>query len=323
MRQPRLKPEGQVNVFHCISNAVGKQRLFHNPEKEQFRRLMWHYAAFCHMQIITHTMLESHFHIVVRAPAEVELTDDQLLAALEGFYGKTSSQANEFKDATAGNKKRLKKLREKYLKRMGDVSMFMKELKQAFSRWYNKRHDRVGTLWAARFTSLLVQDMSTALLMVAAYVDLNALRAGIVKDPKDYRYCGYAEAVGGNKLAQKGLKTLVAPRASWKEFQSDYRKYLFIQAGKPGHSGKAQLSREEILKVYEKGGELSIAQLLRLRIRYFTDGVVLGTQEYVEQMWRQFRKECSPKRKTGARKMKGGDWDGLMTMRDLQKEVIG
>ena len=124
-------------------------------------------------------------------------------------------------------------------------------------------------------------------------------------------------------MCEKGLKTLVAPGQSWKEFQKDYRKFLFIQAGKPGHSGKAQLSRAEILKVYEKGGELSIAQLLRLRIRYFTAGVVLGTQEYVEQIWRKYRKECSPKRKTGARKMKGGDWNGLMTMRDLQKEVIG
>ena len=104
MRQPRLKPEGQVNVFHCISNAVGNQRLFHNPEKEQFRKLMWHYAAFCRMQIITHTVLESHFHIVVRTPAEVDLTEDQLLAALKKFYGKTSPQVNEFKEATKGNK---------------------------------------------------------------------------------------------------------------------------------------------------------------------------------------------------------------------------
>lgn len=32
---------------------------------------------------------------------------------------------------------------------------------------------------------------NTALLTMAAYIDLNAVRAGIVADPKDYRYCGY------------------------------------------------------------------------------------------------------------------------------------
>jgi hypothetical protein len=217
----------------------------------------------------------------------------------------------------------LKALRDKYHRRMGDVSMFMKELKQAFSRWYNQRHDRFGTLWAERFTSLLVEDRSTALLVVAAYVDLNALRAGMVPDPKEYRFCGYAEAVAGNELAREGLLTLVAPGASWRSFQCAYRKYLFIQAARPGQAGKAQLSREEILKVYEAGGKLSVAELLRLRIRYLTDGVVLGSKEYVEKMWRKYRRKSSPKRKTGARKMKGGDWEGLMTMRDLQKEVIG
>lgn len=324
MRQPRLKPAGQTNVFHCISRTTGGQRLFRDPEKEQFRRLMWRQAAFCHLQIITHTMLGNHFHIVVRCPAQVDLTDAQLLTALQTFYGKASAQAKAFKQAMdQDNQERLETLREQYHRRMGDVSVFMKELKQAFSRWFNKRHDRYGTLWAERFTSLLVQDRSTALLVVAAYVDVNALRAGMVQDPKEYRFCGYAEAVAGNQRAREGLLTLVAPGASWRKFQCAYRKYLFLQAGRPGQAGKAQLSREAILEVYEQGGKLSVAELLRLRVRYFTDGVVLGSKEYVEAIWRQYRKKCSPKRKSGARKMKGGDWEGLMTMRDLQKQVIG
>ena len=29
MRQPRLKPPGQVNVFHCLSRTAGRQRLAH------------------------------------------------------------------------------------------------------------------------------------------------------------------------------------------------------------------------------------------------------------------------------------------------------
>ena len=35
-----------------------------------------------------------------------------------------------------------------------------------------------------------------------AYIDLNAVRAGIVEDPKDYRFCGYGEAVGKGKLGE-------------------------------------------------------------------------------------------------------------------------
>jgi len=326
MRHPRLKPEDQVNVFHCISRTAGGLRLFGDPEREMFRKLLWHHAAFCQVQIITHTMLSNHFHIVVRTPAQVNLDDDQLLAALQAFYGKDAHQVKAFQIALKKKKKdpkRIEQLRDKYHKRMGDVSMFMKELKQAFSRWFNKRHDRFGTLWAERFTSLLVQDQSLALWVVAGYVDLNGLRAGMTRDPKEYRFCGYAEAVAGHPPAREGLLTLMPPGCTWKKFQGAYRKFLFLEAGKPGHSGKMQLEREEIEKVLQAGGGLNIAQLLRLRVRYLTAGVILGSQEFVEATWKKHCREQSPKRRSGARKMKGGDWQGLRTMRDLQKDVIG
>lgn len=40
---------------------------------------------------------------------------------------------------------------------------------------------------------------------MAAYIDLNPVRTGIVDDPKDYRFCSYAEAVVGVVEAKKGL----------------------------------------------------------------------------------------------------------------------
>jgi hypothetical protein len=97
---------------------------------------------------------------------------------------------------------------------MGDVSVFMKELKQRFSKWFNKERNRFGTLWAERFKSVLVEDQPGVVQTVAAYVDLNPVRAGLVKDPKDYRWCGYAEAVGGNETARRGLAS-VHRSAEW------------------------------------------------------------------------------------------------------------
>ncbi len=35
--------------------------------------------------------------------------------------------------------------------------------------------------------------------MIAAYIDLNPVRAGMVADPADYRWSGYGEAIGGGK----------------------------------------------------------------------------------------------------------------------------
>ena len=68
---------------------------------------------------------------------------------------------------------------------MGDVSAFMKELKQRFSIWFNRSHKRFGTLWAERFKSVLIENAASALRTVAAYIDLNPVRAGLVEDPKE------------------------------------------------------------------------------------------------------------------------------------------
>jgi putative transposase len=52
---------------------------------------------------------------------------------------------------------------------------------------------------------VLLERSEHSLATMAAYIDLNPVRAGMVRDPKDYRYCGYGEAVGGRGQARKGL----------------------------------------------------------------------------------------------------------------------
>jgi putative transposase len=45
---------------------------------------------------------------------------------------------------------------------------------------------------------------------VAAYIELNPVRAALCADPKDYRYCGYAEALAkGCPLARQGIRTIL------------------------------------------------------------------------------------------------------------------
>ena len=54
--------------------------------------------------------------------------------------------------------------------------------------WFNKRENRKGTLWEERFTSVLEGELAT-LSVMSAYIHLNPVRAGLVQDPKDYRWC--------------------------------------------------------------------------------------------------------------------------------------
>jgi hypothetical protein len=75
--------------------------------------------------------------------------------------------------------------------------------------WYNKENKRVGTLWEERFKSVLLQG-GGALATVAAYIDLNPVRAKIVEDPADYRWSGYGEACFGVAQSRRALRELVA-----------------------------------------------------------------------------------------------------------------
>ena len=131
---------------------------------------------------------------------------------------------------------------------------------------------------------------------VAAYIELNPVRAGLCADPKDYRYSGYAEALAkGSLLARQGIRTILGQpeTISWKELSGEYRKYLFVKgssrsANKPLAFDLATAQRV----VEEQNGELPLAQRLLCRIRYFTDGVILGSQDFVESHFSRLKQKA-------------------------------
>lgn len=321
MRQPRIIISDQTAVYHCISRCAGNQFLLQDPDKEQLRRMLWQQADFCGVQIITHGILDNHFHVEVRVAPVGELSDAQLLGRAERFYPPQAPLLRRMHQELARDGVLSYRLRQQLLRRMGNLSCFMKELKQRFSRWYNGCHERFGTLWAQRFTSVLVQDDPEVVRTIALYIDLNAVRAGLVMDPKDYRFCGYAEAAAGNPLAQAGLLSALGME-SWEKGGPEYRQMLYLAAGTAGAAGKALLSRAAILKVLAEGGEIEPGEALRLRVRHFCDGLVLGFQEYVEGIFQQFRKQFGKTRRTGARKLRGLPFDKLRTLRDLRIQPV-
>jgi hypothetical protein len=86
-----------------------------------------------------------------------------------------------------------------------------------------------------------VTPVDPALVTMAAYIDLNPVRARIVQDPKDYRWCGYREAVTGHPGALKGIKRVVevllrSEGVGADETLRSYRKHLFVEGDEVGES---------------------------------------------------------------------------------------
>lgn len=322
MRMARIKIRGRTAVYHCISRIVGGQFLLENPCKEKLRRMLWQQAEFCGLQILTYCVMSNHFHVLVRVSLEESISDRALIQRARALYGRRSPLVALLTQGLNRQGNIPRDLRQPLTDRMGDVSVFMKELKQRFSKWYNQQTERFGTLWAERFKSVLVEDQPGPLSDVAAYVDLNPVRAGLVTDPKDYRWSGYGEAMGGSRPARAGLG-LVEKRDTWRQTAVAYRQLLYVKAAQPGHSGKQAIEPVQIRKALEQGGQVTQAQALRLRIRYFTDGVVLGSEVFVNEIFAEFRDRFSPKRKTGARRMPRLPFGRLRTCRSLRVAVYG
>nr|WP_246044522.1 transposase [Pontiella sulfatireligans] len=313
-----------------MSRVVNRDYIFGDEEKEFFRRTMRRLEAFMGVRVLTYAIMSNHWHILLEVPPMTELSDDELHRRIKAFYSKQRANVimQEYERVTAyaqqtGNSAWLDEWREKYTSRMGDLSIFVKELKERFSKWYNRKNNRKGTLWEERFKSVLVENSDHVIATMATYIELNPVRAGLVEDPRDYRFCGYAEAVAGGAEARKGIEQILhmhGQQASWRKLAAQYRIHLFCTGEET--SERPGVNPEKMQQVIEAGGELSTYELMRCRVRYFNDGVALGSKLFIEEVFEQHRSWFGEKRKSGARKIRGSGLEDLFSMRDLRLGAI-
>ena len=328
MRQARIKVDPEVDqaMYHCMTRVVNKERLFDDTAREILRRQLWLVAEYCGVEVLTYAILSNHFHVLTRVPRRETLSDTDLLRRYRLLYPKPTryqaARLSVIQSQLATNGPEAVAWRRRQLCLMGDVSQYMKLLKQRFSIWFNKSHGRIGTLWCERFKSVLVEPKGAALLVMAAYIDLNLVRAGLAADPKDGRFCGYAEAVAGSEQARRGIVTVTGSLA-WSEAQSAYRQLLF-GTGTETRESKEAISLEDFPRVMREGGKLPLTDVLRCRIRYFSDGAVLGSQAFVATHLARYRHRTGRREHTPPHLLPSfTDWGDLTTLRGLRRNPIG
>jgi REP element-mobilizing transposase RayT len=318
--------------------VVNRAFVLGREEKEMFVHFMRSYERLCGVRVVTFCVMSNHFHILLEVPRrpEVPPTEEELLRIIERACGKprahlVRTQLEQHREAGAHDAAQA--VVEGWLGRMWDVSQFMKSLKQKFTQWFNKRHARKGTLWEERYRSVLVEGRGGPLAVMAAYIDLNAVRAGAVEDPRDYRWCGYGEAVAGIKMAQEGLQVAAEAqrggKVGRKEAAEEYRRLMLTwgqesgvkEDGTPVRRG---FDRAKAARELAKGARLPRAELLRCRVRYFSDGAVIGGRAFVNEVFTALRGRFGARREDGARRIRGLDaTEHLYALRDLRTRVFG
>jgi REP element-mobilizing transposase RayT len=336
----KVPEDREVGFYHCISRVVDRRKVFREAEKEHFAALMRECEAFCEVRVLTYCLMSNHFHILVEVPRRPAVlpSPDDILRKVRRLSGHSDAGMIEQRlkmYQAAKDEAGLQAYLETFYVRMWDVSAFMKMLKQRFTQWYNGRRGRKGTLWEERFKSVLVEGAGYALAAMAAYIDLNPVRAGMVNDPKDYRWGGYGEAMAGKRRAREGLRVVAKALEGGREPTLSrgselYRMWMFNEGSEEREALdenerplRGTLRRADVLRVLRHKGRLPLGTYLRCRVRYFCDGAVMGSSGFVEDLFQKYRTRFGPKRKNGARRMRGLADGELYTIRDLRLSLFG
>jgi REP element-mobilizing transposase RayT len=338
-------------IYHCISRVVDRRFVFGDEEREKFRVFMRMQENFSGCRVFSYCVMSNHFHILLEVPPMPEggISDEELLKRLSAVQTEAvvAVVAKELAEArTAGHEKRVEEIHARYSYRMHSLSEFMKTLLQRFTRWFNRTHQRSGTLWEERFKSVIVESGIAARTM-AAYIDLNPVRAGMVSDPAEYRWCSYGEAMGGGpkgngKKARAGLVGACMSHCGggfeaekWKEVSRIYRRVMGLALQRKGGLAETDDQRRSqtsattmgALEAKDNGAvlpDIRMAGMLRHRVRYFTDGAVIGSKEFVNEVFAAARERFTEKRKDGARRLRGNGKPAagmLWSARDLRVRV--
>jgi REP element-mobilizing transposase RayT len=353
--------ENKPVFYHCISRVVDRRFVLGAEEKEKFRALMRVYERFSGCRVTAYCLMDNHFHLLLEVPqmAPEGISDETLLQRLSALYGEAfvAGVAAELADARQKSAQGradqgvvVQRIHDRFTYRMHDLGEFMKGLLQRYTQWHNRRHARRGRLWEDRFKSVIVED-GPAARTIAAYIDLNPVRAGIVTEPAEYRWSSYGEAIGGGpkgrgKTARAGLvrawgahQGLQADAAHWTTGIS--RAYRRMLIGNAAEKTREVINPEGLLekRILRKGlkkpaasschgppdeTDLPFSKMLRVRIRYFTDGAVIGGKHFVNEAFERGRHRFGPARRDGARKLRGpaAPANGIIwSLRDLRKAI--
>ncbi|MCC5839497.1 MAG: hypothetical protein JJT96_05165 [Opitutales bacterium] len=277
---------------------------------EAMRHIMRSQAAFAGMEVLTYCFMANHFHIFVRLdPKETEDLDDAgLVGRFRALYGGTRCaslglDADDLEVILKNNGDSAEGIRRRLKARMGEVSVFMREVKTRFTLWYNGERGTVGTFWAERFRSVIVEADTEAQRMVAAYIDLNPVRAGLVEDAGDYGFSGFGEACAGGSAARRGIARTEGKMTWTTQWHKRYRARLCSRTGpgmRPLGRGQRTAAAGATKETAMPGAGLAEGSGLLSKIRAFSESWVVGSVGWVESFcavdgWLGFRRGRKPK----------------------------
>jgi putative transposase len=319
-RIARLVIKEEKAVYHVMSRTALDGYVLGDVEKDFLVNHIRWLAKVYFAEVLGFCIMGNHFHLLVRIEPGGEKSHAEIRKRFEIYYGED--------DKRELTEELIPALREKW----GSLAEFVKEIKQGFSRFYNRRHHRKGFFWSERFKSVIVDNGET-LINCLAYIDLNPIRAGIVKKPEEYRWFSL-----GYHVQAKNRDQFLSTDFGLREFALEgekvrlahYRRFVYEKGGIGGEQKTPQLNTLEgnpvqrgrevrSQKSEEKYKELSQVDRFRYRTRYFTDSGIIGTKEFVSRVYQDFKGYFSSKHEKRPKLVQG--LDGIYSLKRLSENI--
>ena len=140
-------------------------------------------------------------------------------------------------------------------------SRLMYEVGQRYVPYFNRRHQRTGTLWEGRFRSCLV-DSREYVLACYRYIELNPMRAAMVDSPSLYRWSSHRGNIGlrGDRLLTGHPEYLALADAAgsrhaiYRQFCADVESAQFLSAVRDATNTGIPLAGESLKLQLAKNG---------------------------------------------------------------------
>jgi len=314
-RIARLIVKEEEAVYHVMSRTALDGYVLGDVEKDFLLKHIRRLAKVYFAEMLGFCIMGNHFHLLVRMKTGQDKSSEEVRRRFKIYYGE--DEKRELSEDL------IPALREKWC----SLSEFVKEIKQGFSRFYNRRHHRKGFFWSERFKSVIVDNGET-LINCLAYIDLNPIRAGIAEKPEEYRWCSL-----GYHAQTHNRDRFLSLDFGLKEFAPV--KYASLSqvncTGQALEGAKMRLAHFRRF-VYEKGGlikevedrskglDLTGVDRFRYRTRYFTDSGIIGTKEFVSRVYQGFKWHFSSRHEKRPKPIQG--LRGIYSLKRLSESIV-
>ena len=306
-RIARMKFDQTVGWYHLYASVAAVSGHYPLADKAVRHKLIgiikWYTRLYC-CEVAAFTVMGNHYHVVARFDSPRKMDRKELLERALLFYPKSQKRLEAWSEERW----------EHFEERIFDVSEYMRNVQAAFATWYNRNYARKGRFWADRFKSTLLTTPA-AVLECILYVELNAVRAKVAERPEDYE--------GGSLyLREIDKDRWLLPLAEFyqeggKRRYEGFKELIYHRGAVMTKAGQHVVSQE--LLEHERRRGFARSGVYRKKLRYFTDGLVLGGEIALRERLMSLRDVGHYLRRINPKKLENG---GLFALREQRSNFI-